>query len=69
MDRFHECRMELSVSDADQVHLALFVTDQHGQWLLLEDWSAEPENVQCTLAEVETMLDTWLQHGGRLALA
>lgn len=69
MDTFFELRMELTVSVADQLHLALFVTDDHGQWLLLDDWTAETDQRQVAVGEAVTMVDTWLAFGGRLTPA
>lgn len=66
MDTFHELRLELSVTPANQAHLALFVTDRDGQWFLLEDWTAEPTCRNVVVDEASSMVSDWLAFGGQL---
>jgi hypothetical protein len=62
-----ELRLELTTTEAEQCHLAMFATDEHGQWSLLEDWTADDRQEATTaLGEASTMVDSWLAFGGRL---
>lgn len=67
MSKLHELRLELTTTEAEQLHLAMFATDEHGQWLLLDDWTADnrPEADQA-IAEAAQMVDGWLTFGGAI---
>lgn len=67
MSALHELRIELTTTEAEQLHLAMFATDEYGQWLLLDDWTADdrPEADQ-VIAEAAQMVDGWLTFGGAI---
>lgn len=67
MDTHHELRLELAAAGDELIHVSLFCTDRDGQWFLLDDWTAETrQDAAVVTAEALGMVDTWLQHGGRL---
>lgn len=67
MSQLFELRMELTSTEAEQFHLALFVTDSYGQWQLLDDWTADNgKEAGLCLEEAAASVDIWLQFGGRL---
>ena len=70
MSDLHELRMELTVNEADQRHLAVYVTDDTGQWFLLDDYTSEPGGAFFTVSqELLSMVDTWLTFGGAVTPA
>lgn len=63
MDRFFELRLEMSTTGAGQAHLAVFSTDEHGQWMLLDDWTADNgQEVDTAIGEAATLVDGWMTH-------
>jgi hypothetical protein len=67
MSQLFELRMELTTTEAEQCHISLFVTDEHGQWSLLDDWTADDrQDAQLAIGEASSMVNDWLVFGGRL---
>lgn len=67
MSKLHELRLELTTTEAEQLHLAMFATDEYGQWLLLDDWTADSrQEVDVIVQEALSMVDGWLVFGGAI---
>jgi hypothetical protein len=67
VDRFYEIRIEATVSGAEQLHLAMFATDERGQWFLLDDWTADDRQERNEAkADALDMVQTWLCFSGAL---
>jgi hypothetical protein len=67
MSVLFEFRIEATVSEAEQLHLAVFATDEHGQWVFLDNWTGDDhQEVQEAKASALDMVTTWLAFSGAL---
>lgn len=63
----HELRLTMSLNEAGQCHLAIYATDAHGQWFLVEDWTCDnAQERQDALELVHADISTWLTFAGEM---